>query len=84
MKVKWYNSLLIFLCLFPLLSLNAQQDKLLREIDSLIAENEFLAALHLIQKETDNPKSPFLGDLVYPLGKTEFLQDPGTNFEKAL
>ena len=84
MKFTKSHALVSILCIVLFCRANAQQDDVLDKIDSLIATNDFVNAQLILESEMDNPKSPLLGQLVYPLGKIEFLQNPETDFEKAL
>ncbi|WP_396591633.1 CHAT domain-containing protein [Allomuricauda sp. R78024] len=78
------NSLVSIVCIFFSFYINAQRNNTLKEIDSLIALNEFVEAQKIIQEEIHNNDNTILGHLVYPTGKIEFLQNPETKFEKAL
>lgn len=78
------NSLVSIVCIFFSFYINAQRNNTLKEIDSLIALNEFVEAQKIIQEELRNIDNTILGHLVYPTGKIEFLQNPETKFEKAL
>ncbi|GAB3011712.1 hypothetical protein GCM10027284_33940 [Cyclobacterium sediminis] len=78
------NAWITLLCIALFWNANAQQGGVLRKIDSLIAVNEFVNAQAILKAEMDNPKNLILGHLIYPLGKIEFLQNPETDFEKAL
>ena len=84
MKFMKLDVLIAILCILLLCKANAQQDNVLKKIDSLIASNEFLVAQEILKTEIENPSNLLLGRLVYPLGKIEFLQNPETNFKKAL
>lgn len=78
------KSLISIVCIFFSFYINAQRNNPLKEIDSLIALNEFVEAQKIIQEELRNIDNTILGHLVYPTGKIEFLQNPETKFKKAL
>lgn len=84
MKFTKSHVLVSILCIVLFCRANAQQGDVLDKIDSLIATNDFVSAQLILESEMDNPRSPLLGQLVYPLGKMEFLQNPETDFIKAL
>ena len=78
------HPLIYIVCLFCALLTNAQQNKVLKTIDSLIASNKFSDAQNILQKEVAKPGNALMGHLVYPTGKIEFLLNQETKFDKAL